>query len=45
MLKDQEVLYRYNKAQAQNIPISNYGITIAYINGILKRTTEIFPDL
>ncbi len=45
MLKDQEVLYRYQKAQAQNIPISNYGITIAYIHGILKRSIQCFPDL
>ncbi len=45
MLKDREVIYRYMNAQKQNIPITNYGITIAYINGILKRSIEIFPDL
>ncbi len=45
MLKDREVLYRYQLAKEQNIPISNYGITIAYINGILKRSIEIFPDI
>ncbi len=45
MLKEQEVLYRYDMAVTQNIPISNYGITIAYINGILKRSIKIFPEI
>ncbi|MBQ9245935.1 [bacterium] len=45
MLKEQEVLNRYKHAQSQNIPVSNYGITIAYLNGILKRSIQIFPDL
>ena len=45
MLKEQEVINRYNTAIQNNIPISNYGITIAFINGILKRSIEIFPDL
>ena len=42
MLKDNEVLNRYNYATENNIPISNYGITIAYMNGILDRSVEIF---
>lgn len=45
MLKDKEVIERYNIALNNNIPITNYGITIAYINGILKRSVQIFPDL
>ena len=45
MLNDKEVLYRYKSATEQNIPISNYGITIAYIHKILKRSIEIFPNL
>lgn len=45
MLKDKEVLQRYQYAYEQNISISNYGITIAYINGILKRSIEVFPDI
>lgn len=45
MLKDREVIYRYKSAQKQGIPIANYGITIAYLNGILKRSIEIFPDI
>ncbi len=42
MLKDNEVLNRYEYAKNNNIPISNYGITIAYMNNILDRSIEIF---
>ena len=45
MLKDKEVINRYKQAVEQNIPISNYGITIAYMNGILKKSIEVFPDI
>ncbi len=44
-LKDKEVLYRYQQAEKQNIPMTNYGTTIAYIHKILKRSIEIFPDI
>ena len=44
-LKDKEVVCRYNNAKMQSIPISNYGITIAFLNGILKRSVQIFPDI
>lgn len=42
MLKDIEVLNRYIMANKNNIPISNYGITIAYMNNILQRSVEVF---
>ena len=29
----------------RGVPITNYGITIAYINGILRRTLGPFPDI
>ncbi|MBE7704478.1 MAG: [FeFe] hydrogenase H-cluster maturation GTPase HydF [Cyanobacteria bacterium SIG29] len=45
MLNEKEVLNRYEEAHKQNIPISNYGITIAYIHNILKRSIEIFPEI
>lgn len=45
MLNDKEVLYRYKYAAENNISITNYGITIAYIHKILKRSIEIFPHL
>ena len=45
MLNEKEVKYRIATAVAQNIPITNYGITIAYLHGILKRTVEPFPAI
>lgn len=44
MLNQTEMQSRLKKAHEQHIPMSNYGTTIAYIHGILKRTLQIFPD-
>ena len=41
MLGDKEMLYRMNMAINQNIPFTNYGTAIAYINKILERSIEI----
>lgn len=45
MLNEREMQYRIKCSADQNIPFTNYGITIAYINGILKRTVEPFPQI
>ena len=45
MLNEREMQYRIKCAADKNIPFTNYGITIAYINGILKRTVEPFPQI
>lgn len=45
MLNEREVLYRYKCAADQNIPITNYGILIAYMNGILQRSIAPLPDI
>ncbi|MEE1227471.1 MAG: [FeFe] hydrogenase H-cluster maturation GTPase HydF [Lachnospiraceae bacterium] len=45
MLTEREVRYRMKCANDQEVPFTNYGITIAYIQGILKRSIEIFPYL
>lgn len=45
MLNEKEMVYRRKLAEMQGIPFTNYGIAIAYMNGILKRTIGIFPDL
>ena len=45
MLNEREMKYRMQCAADQQIPITNYGITIAFINGILARSIEIFPDI
>lgn len=45
MLNEREVKYRLSCAQDEGIPVTNYGILIAYVTGILKRSVEIFPDI
>nr|CAB76934.1 putative GTP-binding protein [Acetivibrio thermocellus] len=45
MLNEREMKYRYKCAVEQNVPITNYGILIAYVHGILKRSLQIFPDI
>lgn len=42
MFNRRQLLTRLIRANEQNIPITNYGTAIAHINGILKRTTEVF---
>lgn len=45
MLNEREVQNRMERAVTQNIPFTNYGTAIAYMNGILKRSLKIFPEL
>ena len=45
MLTERTMLYRMKCAQDQQIPFTNYGITIAYLQGILRRSLSVFPDL
>ena len=45
MINEREMKYRMNCALDQDIPITNYGMAIAYLHGILKRSLEPFPDL
>ncbi|GAA3663731.1 [FeFe] hydrogenase H-cluster maturation GTPase HydF [Asaccharospora irregularis] len=45
MLNEREVIHRQNCAIDQNIPFTNYGIIIAYMNGILKRSLKILTDI
>ena len=42
MLNDREMNYRLKCAEDQGIPITNYGIAIAHMQGILERSTEMF---
>ena len=39
-LNEREMRYRLSCAADQNIPMTNYGICIAYINGILERSIQ-----
>lgn len=45
MITERDVMSRMEKAKEENVPFTNYGITIAYMNGILKRSIEVFPEL
>lgn len=44
MFTRKQLMSRMIKADAENVPITNYGIAIAEINGILERVTEVFPE-
>ena len=44
-LNEREMKYRTKCAQDQKVPFTNYGILIAYTQGILKRTLEPFSDI
>lgn len=45
MLNEREMQYRQRSARLQGVPMTNYGIAIAYMNSILKRSIALFPDL
>lgn len=43
-LNEKEMKHRVYICKSQNVPITNYGIFIAYIQGILKRSIQLFPE-
>lgn len=45
MLNEREIRFRIKCAENQNIPVTNYGISIAFMQGILKRSVSVFPHL
>lgn len=45
MLNEKEMRYRLNSAVDQGVPITNYGILISYMQGILDRSIAVFPNL
>ena len=45
MLNEREMKNRINTAMERKVPITNYGILIAYIKGILKRSVDVFRDI
>lgn len=44
MINEAEMQSRQARAKDQNIPMVNYGMAIAYMNGILERSLEIFNE-
>jgi hypothetical protein len=45
MLNEREMQYRFRCAADQGVPITNYGIAIAHLTGILRRSLGPFPEL
>ena len=45
MLNEKEMKSRLEICTDQGVPVTNYGIAIAQMHGILKRSIEMFPDL
>lgn len=43
MLNRREMQYRVEKAREQGVYITNYGMLIAYVMGILPRALKPFP--
>ena len=44
-LNEAEMQNRIRRAVGANVPIVNYGIAIAHLHGILKRSVELFPNV
>lgn len=45
MLNEAAMQHRIAQAEAAGVPIVNYGIAIAGMHGILRRSLELFPDI
>ena len=45
MLNPKEMKHRIKCAKESGVPITNYGTSIAYMNGILERSLKIFPEI
>lgn len=45
MINEREMKYRMKCASDWQVPFTNYGILIAYMQGILKRSVELFPEI
>lgn len=45
MLSEKEMRARMQSANANSVPIVNYGVAIAHMHGILKRSLAPFPDI
>ncbi|MBE6571685.1 MAG: [FeFe] hydrogenase H-cluster maturation GTPase HydF [Ruminococcaceae bacterium] len=43
-LPEKEMKYRMRSCKDSYVPVTNYGILIAYINGIIKRSIAPFPE-
>jgi len=45
MITRREMLARTEKAKAKGVPMTNYGICISFLQGVLERVISPFPDI
>lgn len=45
MLNEKEMKSRLETIKNSNLKVVNYGVALAYMNGILERALEIFPEI
>ncbi len=45
MLNEKEMAHRMAAAAAAGVPMVNYGVAIAQMHGILKKSLEVFPEV
>ncbi len=45
MLNEKEMAHRMAVADAAGVPMVNYGVAIAQMHGILKKSLEVFPEV
>ena len=43
MLTRKEMLYRIHRAKQAGVPITNYGVAISYLQGVIERALSPFP--
>ncbi|MGE5544039.1 MAG: [FeFe] hydrogenase H-cluster maturation GTPase HydF [Bacillota bacterium] len=44
MINRRQMLHRIRRAREKGVPIVNYGVFLAYVNGILDRALKPFPE-
>ena len=44
VLNDREMKYRMEKAMAASVPMTNYGVAVSFMRGILKRSIRMFQE-
>ncbi|MGQ9622166.1 MAG: [FeFe] hydrogenase H-cluster maturation GTPase HydF [Candidatus Caldatribacteriaceae bacterium] len=45
MINPREMLSRIDRAREAGVPITNYGVLIAYLHGLFPRALEVFPEM
>lgn len=45
MLNEAQMKSRLKRAEEEGVPVVNYGVAIAHMNGILRRSLELFPKV